>query len=143
MSVAEYEIQFICLSKYAPELISSERERCERFRYGLVADVKTYMLTADYTDFDVLVTRAKDIESNLGLVSRAGGSSSRMLAAECDYGRDHNKRNKYRKPHFDARRGGGNPGRGQQGPNAFLRTPECNRCGRSHAGECWGNLGTC
>ncbi|GMJ10796.1 hypothetical protein HRI_004748800 [Hibiscus trionum] len=90
MSVAEYEIQFVRLSQYAPELIPSERERCERFRYGLVADVKTYMLATDYTYFNVLVTRAKDIESNLGLASRAGGSSSGKRAAERDYGRDCN-----------------------------------------------------
>ncbi|GMI78321.1 hypothetical protein HRI_001501400 [Hibiscus trionum] len=69
MYVAEYEIQFVRLSQYAPKLIPSEREICERFRYGLVADLKTYMLAADYTDFDVLVTRAKDIELNLGLAS--------------------------------------------------------------------------
>ncbi|GMI89890.1 hypothetical protein HRI_002658300 [Hibiscus trionum] len=71
MYVAEYEIQFVRLSQFAPELIPSERERCERFHYRLVADVKTYMLAADYTDSDVLVTRANDIELNLGLVSRA------------------------------------------------------------------------
>ncbi|GMI77172.1 hypothetical protein HRI_001386500 [Hibiscus trionum] len=76
MTVAEYEIQFVRLSQYAPELISDERERCERFRYGLVADVKTFMLAAEYTDFDVLVCRAKDIKQNLGLSSRGVSSSS-------------------------------------------------------------------
>ncbi|GMI70942.1 hypothetical protein HRI_000763500 [Hibiscus trionum] len=143
MTVAEYEIQFVRLSQFAPELIPNERERCERFRYGLVTDVKTFMLAADYTDFDVLVTRAKDIESNLGLTSQAGGSSSGKRATERGYDRDRNKRHKDRRPHYDARRGGGNTGRGQQGPNAVLRTPECNRCGRRHGGECWGNLGKC
>ncbi|GMI64570.1 hypothetical protein HRI_000126300 [Hibiscus trionum] len=120
MTVAKYEVKFVRLSQYAPELIPSERERCERFRYRLMADVKTYLLVADYTDLDALVTRAKDIELNIGLASRAGGSSSGKRVTERDLDKDHYKRHKDRRSHVDARRGGGNPGRGQQGPNAFM-----------------------
>ncbi|KAL4296346.1 hypothetical protein GQ457_12G006960 [Hibiscus cannabinus] len=81
MSVTGYEIQFVRLSQYAPELVPTERDRCDRFRYGLVKEVKTYMLAYDYTDFDVLVARAKDIEQSLGLPTLASGSSSAQNSA--------------------------------------------------------------
>ncbi|GMI89769.1 hypothetical protein HRI_002646200 [Hibiscus trionum] len=83
-TVSEYEIQFVRLSQYAPELIPDEKERCERFRYGLTTDVKTYMLASDYTEFDVLVSRAKDIEQNLSSRARAGGSDSGKRHANWD-----------------------------------------------------------
>ncbi|GMI80495.1 hypothetical protein HRI_001718800 [Hibiscus trionum] len=55
MTVSEYAIQFVRLSQYATELVPTERERCERFWYGLTEGVKTYMLAADYSDFDVIL----------------------------------------------------------------------------------------
>ncbi|KAK8636413.1 hypothetical protein V6N13_124159 [Hibiscus sabdariffa] len=90
MTVSEYEVQFVRLSQYVPELVPTEKERCERFRYGLVKGVKTYMLASDYTGFDVLVTRANDIEQSLGLTAHYSGSSSGKRVAEWD--RDPSKR---------------------------------------------------
>ncbi|KAK9034763.1 hypothetical protein V6N11_076820 [Hibiscus sabdariffa] len=110
MSVADYEIQFARLSQYAPELVPTERDRCDRFRYGLTKEVKTYMLAYDYTDFDVLVARAKDIEQSIGLPARASGSSTGKRPASWD--RDSAKRHKDRRYQPEPRRGGGNPGRG-------------------------------
>ncbi|KAK8625987.1 hypothetical protein V6N13_133642 [Hibiscus sabdariffa] len=34
MSVTDYEIQFVRLSQYAPELVPTERDRCDRFSLG-------------------------------------------------------------------------------------------------------------
>ncbi|KAK8713038.1 hypothetical protein V6N13_148265 [Hibiscus sabdariffa] len=141
MSVTDYEIQFVRLSQYAPELVPTERDRCDRFRYGLVKEVKTYMLAYDYTDFDVLVARAKDIEQSLGLPALASGSSSGKRPASWD--RDSAKRHKDRRFQPEHRRGGGNPGRGHQGQGGFQQAPVCARCGRHHMGECWGNENSC
>ncbi|GMI78268.1 hypothetical protein HRI_001496100 [Hibiscus trionum] len=104
MTVAEYEIQFVCLSQYAPELILDERERCEHFRYGLVTDVKTFMLAAEYTDFDVLVSSAKDVEQNLGLSSRGVNYGSDKRAAEYSFGGGRNKRGRDKRYQSSARR---------------------------------------
>ncbi|GMJ08345.1 hypothetical protein HRI_004503700 [Hibiscus trionum] len=82
MTVAEYEVQFVRLSPYAPDMVLSDMHRCDRFRYGLVQEVKTFILASEYTYFDVLVTRCKDIEQSLGLTSRIGGSSSSKRAAD-------------------------------------------------------------
>ncbi|GMJ12431.1 hypothetical protein HRI_004912300 [Hibiscus trionum] len=125
MSVAEYEVQFVRLSQYAPELIPDERERCERFRYGLVMDVKTYMLAAEYTDFDVLVGRAKDIELNLSLSSRGAGPSAGKRAAEYSSGGGRNKRGRDRKYQSSARRGGGGQGAPVQGDRARANQNTC------------------
>ncbi|KAK8700518.1 hypothetical protein V6N13_018913 [Hibiscus sabdariffa] len=141
MSVSDYEIQFVRLSQYAPELVPTERDRCDRFRYGLVKEVKTYVLAYDYTDFDVLVARAKDIEQSLGLPARASGSSAGKRSANWD--RDSAKRHKDRRYQPEPRRRGGNPGRGHQGQGILHRAPKCARCGRRHTGECWGNGSTC
>ncbi|KAK8628246.1 hypothetical protein V6N13_063956 [Hibiscus sabdariffa] len=130
MSVTDYEIQFVRLSQYAPELVPTERDRCDRFRYGLVKEVKTYMLAYDYTDFDVLVARAKDIEQSLGVPALASGSSSGKRPASWD--RDNAKRHKDRRSQLEHRHGGGNPGRGQQGQGNFQRALVCARCGRRH-----------
>ncbi|KAK8576585.1 hypothetical protein V6N13_032505 [Hibiscus sabdariffa] len=141
MSVTDYEIQFVRLSQYAPELVPTERDRCDRFRYGLVKEVKTYMLAYDYTDFDVLVARAKDIEQSLELPALASGSSSGKRPASWD--RDSAKRHKDQRFQPEHRRGGGNLGRGHQGQGGFQQAPVCARCGRRHMGECWGNESSC
>ncbi|KAK8594306.1 hypothetical protein V6N13_126115 [Hibiscus sabdariffa] len=99
------------------------------------------MLAYDYTDFDVLVARAKDIEQSLGLPARASGSSSGKRPASWD--RDSTKRHKDRRFQPEPRRGGGNPGRGHQGQGRFQQAPECARCGRRHMVECWGNRSSC
>ncbi|KAK8681782.1 hypothetical protein V6N13_054184 [Hibiscus sabdariffa] len=141
MSVTDYEIQFVRLSQYAPELVPTERDRCDRFRYGLVKEVKTYMLAYDYIDFDVMVARAKDIEQSLGLPTLASGSSSGKRPASWD--RDSAKRHKDRRFQPEHRRGGGNPRRGYQGQGGFQQALVCARCGRRHMEECWGNENSC
>ncbi|GMI64774.1 hypothetical protein HRI_000146700 [Hibiscus trionum] len=108
MSVAEYEVQFVRLSQYAPELVPDERARCERFHYGLETDVKMYLLAAEYDDFDVLVGRAKDVEMNLSLSAKGAGKR----AAEYSSGGGRNKRGRDQKYQSSAKRGGGAPARG-------------------------------
>ncbi|GMJ08284.1 hypothetical protein HRI_004497600 [Hibiscus trionum] len=130
MSVAEYEVQFVRLSQYAPELVSDERARCEWFRYGLVTDVKMYVLATEYDDFDVLVGRAKDIEMNLGLSSKSAGSGAGKRAAEYSSDGGRNKRGRDQKYQSSAKRGGGAPARGG---NARVDPSACWTCGsRGH-----------
>ncbi|GMI63449.1 hypothetical protein HRI_000014200 [Hibiscus trionum] len=140
-SVTDYEIRFVRLSQYAPELVPTEVERCNRFRYGLNEEIKRYTLASDYSDFDVLVARAKDLEHSLGLTKRSGGSSSGKRNNNFDRGDA--KRHRGGRHQFDHRRGGGHHGRGHQGHRRGRRLPECTRCGRQHTGECWGNFHAC
>ncbi|GMI94076.1 hypothetical protein HRI_003076900 [Hibiscus trionum] len=141
MSVTDYEIIFVRLSQYAPKLVPTEVERCNRFRYGLNEEIKTYTLASDYTDFDVLVSRAKDLEHSLSLTRLSGGSSSGKRSSNFDRGDA--KRHRDNRHQFDHRRGGGNHSRGHQGQRAGGKLPTCATCGRNHTGECWGNYHSC
>ncbi|GMI66048.1 hypothetical protein HRI_000274100 [Hibiscus trionum] len=126
MSVAEYEVQFVRLSQYAPGLVPDERARCERFRYGLETDVKMYLLAAEYDDFDVLVGRAKDVEMNLSMSAKGAGKR----AAEYSSGGGRNKRGRDQKYQSSAKRGSGAPARGG---NARVDPSACWICGsRGH-----------
>ena len=43
--MAEYEKEFSCLSKYAPELVLTETFRCRKFEDGLKESIKRYFTT--------------------------------------------------------------------------------------------------
>ena len=43
MAVAEYEKEFSCLSKYAPEPILTEIFQCRQFENGLKESIKRYL----------------------------------------------------------------------------------------------------
>ena len=43
MTVAEYEKEFSCLSKYAPESVLMEKFICRQFEEGLHESIKRYL----------------------------------------------------------------------------------------------------
>ena len=43
--MVEYEKEFTCLSKYAPELVLTETFRCRQFEDGLKESIKRYLTT--------------------------------------------------------------------------------------------------
>ena len=43
MSVTEYQREFTRLSKYAPEILVSEEEKCRRFEYGLNDHIRAHV----------------------------------------------------------------------------------------------------
>ncbi|KAA3487940.1 Gag-Pol polyprotein [Gossypium australe] len=58
MSVAEYECEFVKLSKYAQECISNEAIMCKRFEDGLNKDIRLLVRILELKEFVVLVGRA-------------------------------------------------------------------------------------
>ena len=58
MSVIEYEREFVRLSKYARECVSSEAIMCKRFEDGLNEDIKLLVGILEIKEFVVLVERA-------------------------------------------------------------------------------------
>ncbi|KAA3484028.1 Protein MCM10 [Gossypium australe] len=65
MSVTEYEREFVRLSKYAHECVSTEAIICKRFEDGLNEDIKLFVAVLELKEFVVLVDRAckAEIES--------------------------------------------------------------------------------
>ncbi len=45
LSVAEYEREFVRLSRYKREIVPTEAERCRRFEEGLNDNIKTMIVT--------------------------------------------------------------------------------------------------
>ncbi|KAA3485419.1 Gag-Pol polyprotein [Gossypium australe] len=58
MTVTEYEREFVWLSKYAREYVSTEKIMCKRFFDGLNEDIKLLVGILDLKEFVVLVDRA-------------------------------------------------------------------------------------
>ncbi|XP_012442066.1 uncharacterized protein LOC105767089 [Gossypium raimondii] len=58
MSVAEYEREFVRLSKYAQECVPTEAIMCKRFKEGLNEDIRLYVGVLELKEFVVLVDRA-------------------------------------------------------------------------------------
>ena len=67
MTVAEYEKEFSCLSKYAPESILTEKFRCGQFEEGLHESIKRYLTAVtslQAVNFYQLVQAAIKIEKS-------------------------------------------------------------------------------
>ena len=62
MSVTEYQREFTWLSKYAPEILVSEEEKCCRFEDGLNDHIRAHVTAFFHEDFSKIVTCALNVE---------------------------------------------------------------------------------
>ncbi|KAE8667155.1 hypothetical protein F3Y22_tig00112443pilonHSYRG00154 [Hibiscus syriacus] len=60
--VFEYKVEFLKLSRYAPELVSSEYHHCRKFKEGLWLDILTLLAFNPLKIFAELVLQEKTIE---------------------------------------------------------------------------------
>ncbi|KAL0395481.1 UNVERIFIED_CONTAM: hypothetical protein Slati_4514300 [Sesamum latifolium] len=60
-TVAEYELRFAALAKYAPEAVVTQEDRCYRFEQGLRPEIRKG-LAVRITDFKTLVESAVRME---------------------------------------------------------------------------------
>ena len=61
-TVTQYETKFITLSRYAPELVTSESRKVSMFQRGLRAEIFHAMAGIEALDFPTAVQRAHAIE---------------------------------------------------------------------------------
>ncbi|KAA3477917.1 Retrotransposable element Tf2 [Gossypium australe] len=133
-SVAEYEAEFLQLSRYARGIIVTEYECCVRFEDGLWDELRVLIAPQRERDFTALVEKAKIAED----VKR-----SERQNREQDKGKS--KRN------FWPSSSSGGPGKRPRFDgsarvrvsNVAVRPQPCVDCGRSHLGECWKRTGAC
>ncbi|KAA3469989.1 Gag-Pol polyprotein [Gossypium australe] len=76
MTVTEYEREFVQLSKYAREYVSTEVIMCKRFVNCLNKDIKLLAGIVELKEFVVLVDRACKVEE-LSQEKRKGDSEAR------------------------------------------------------------------
>ena len=92
--MAEYEKEFSCLSKYAPEPVLTETFRCRKFENGLKESITRYLTTVtslQVVNFYQLVQETMKIEKfeimsqerNPEITFSRGGPSSGKRAREC------------------------------------------------------------
>ena len=62
MTVTEYEREFVRLSRYARECVSTEAIMCKIFEYGLNEDIKLLVRILEIKEFVVLVEQACKVE---------------------------------------------------------------------------------
>ncbi|KAH9671844.1 Endonuclease [Citrus sinensis] len=132
--VAEYEEQFIALSRFAPTLVANEGSKCRKFLEGLRPNIKGRLTILKINNYADLVDRAILAEKDI-------------LKAQVT--RDQrNKKNRqgglqngssYRQgPHSQKYNGGGNKwdNKGVLDDTARRNYPICRHCERRHPGEC-------
>ena len=61
-SVTEYLREFTRLSKYAPEMLVSEEEKCRKFGDGLMGHIKAHVIGFCHDDFSKITTCALNVE---------------------------------------------------------------------------------
>ena len=62
MSVTEYQREFTRLSKYAPEMLVIEEEKCRKFEDDLNDYIRAYVTGFDHDDFFKIMTCALNFE---------------------------------------------------------------------------------
>ncbi|XP_011081477.1 uncharacterized protein LOC105164524 [Sesamum indicum] len=160
LSVAEYKLQFVRLSKYAPEEVNTDELRRDRFERGLRLEIREKIpikppsydalleasLRAEETSIERSSTEAKrkKLTSNLnptasqgGVVSFRGSGSQRGWFRSREVGQASRSPSVFSSRGCPTSVGFG----GRQGPAKSFSggsTPSCANCGRRYIGECWG-----
>ncbi|KAA3486548.1 ATP-dependent zinc metalloprotease FtsH [Gossypium australe] len=130
-SMAEYEVEFLRLSRYARGIVTTNYERCIRFKDGLRDELRVLIAPQQERDFAILVEKTKITEEvkrterqnrdkDKGKNKRSFGSSTGVQ----------------KRPRFDG------PARVVI-PAAVGQFQPCALCGKMHLGECWRRTGGC
>ncbi|KAL2243530.1 UNVERIFIED_CONTAM: Transposon Ty3-G Gag-Pol polyprotein [Sesamum indicum] len=160
LSVVEYELQFVRLSKYAPKEVSTNELRRDRFERGLRLEIQEKIavkppsygalleaaLRAEETSIERSSTKAKrkKLTGNLNpTVGQSGAFSFRGSPPQRGWFRGRGVGQTSKSSLVFFRRGGPTSVRSgaRLGPARSFSgrsIPSCANCGRRHIGECWG-----
>ncbi|KAA3459053.1 DNA/RNA polymerases superfamily protein [Gossypium australe] len=132
-TVAEYEAEFLRLSRYARGIVGTEHKRCVRFEDGLRDELRMIIAPQQEREFAVLVEKSMVAEGVKQTVRRNQDRGwNKRSSGSSGFSGNQQKRVRYSGPNQAARPAAANT----QWP------PRCARCGKSHTGECWiGNKG--
>ena len=150
MSVTECQREFMRLSKYAPEILVSEEEKCRRFEDGLNDHIRAHITSFFHEDFSKIVTCALNVER----VKKEDRERKEKRQGKNNLGQSslqQQQRKKFRGPQGSIAQATGRnttlpapsvanaPGGASRGQTA----PHCSHCGKNHKGECWRLTGAC
>ena len=157
MSVTEYKREFTRLSKYAPEMLVTEEEKCRKFEDGLNDYIRAHVIGFFHDDFSKIVTYALNVER----VKKEEYESKEIRQGKKNSGQSSSYQHqgkKFRGPQ------GSKPPTAQEpaqitysktilpalsvasapgGPSRGPTPPYCTHSGRRHEGECWRLTSSC
>ena len=153
LSVTEYVREFTRLSKYAPEMLVSEEEKCRKFEDGLSDHIRAHVIGFCYDDFSKITTCALNVErvkkeENERKDRRQGKKNPGQSSA-------HQQQSKrFRGPQGSRQPTAQATGRetilpvpsvesAPRGASRGQDVPRCSHCGRKHKGDCWRLTGAC
>ncbi|XP_040944960.1 uncharacterized protein [Gossypium hirsutum] len=132
-TVAEYEVEFLRLSRYARGMVAIEYERCVHFEDGLRDGLRVLIAPQRERDFTALMDKAKITEE----VTRAERQNREKSRGK----RDVEPSNSFQRLRKQLKTGG--PIRVRAAAAATTGLQFCTNCGKHHQGECWKKMGTC
>ncbi|KAA3480639.1 Gag-Pol polyprotein [Gossypium australe] len=150
LSVTEYEREFMRLSQYARECVSSEAIMCKRFEDGLNEDIHLLVGILEIKEFVVLVDRACKAEA-LGKDKRKAESAARDVRKRFQSRPFQSASKKFRDEHSHSKFNVGHSNRDRvrsqissKAPvtsvvsvgNIRSEKPECKHYGKRHPGSC-------
>ncbi|GFS40495.1 hypothetical protein Acr_00g0068880 [Actinidia rufa] len=62
MNVSEYAMKFQALSRFTPELVSTEEKKCKRFIRGLDDSIQKFVMNGGHTNFAAVLELARNLE---------------------------------------------------------------------------------
>ncbi|XP_040372996.1 uncharacterized protein LOC121052325 [Rosa chinensis] len=156
MTVLQYEERFIAFSRFAPELVATEKLKVDQFINGLLPVYRDWLAPHDYPTFKLAVEAAMRCEARyldgsrpleIGgpsqgpskriAFSSGSASSSSSRPSSSDSSSRQRFRGRFRRPGQTGRRqsrGGTASSSGGFGRQAIPRDyPQCATCGRHHA----------
>ena len=153
MSVTEYQREFTRLSKYAPEILVSEEEKCRRFEDDLNEHIRAHFIAFFHEDFSKIVTCALNVER----VKKEERERKDKRQGKKNPGQSNSQqqqRKKFRGPQDSSQSTAQAIGRNTTlpapsvastpgGPFRGQTAPHCSHCRRNHKGECWRLTGAC
>ena len=153
MSVTEYQREFTRLSKYAPEILVSEEEKCRRFEDGLNDLIRAHVTGFCHDDFSKIVACALNVER----VKKEEKERKDKRQGKKNPGQSSSQQQQRKR--FRGPQGSSQPTAQTTGRNTTLQAPSvasapggasrgqtashCFHCGKNHNGECWRLTGAC
>ncbi|KAK1560346.1 hypothetical protein Q3G72_025572 [Acer saccharum] len=140
-SVAEYEEQFTSLSRFATQLIPDDESKGRRFLDGLHPDIRSKVEVLKLTRYADVVDRALIAERSLEECKK----THEVFKRNNQQGGFRNKNAFRHGTQFKKYNNGGNKDNEKSVRDTSFKKnfPPCQRCGRSHSGECYINTGAC
>ena len=153
MSVTKYQREFTQLSKYAPEILVSEEEKCCRFEDDLNDHIQAHVTGFCHDYFSKIVKCALNVE-RVKKEEKERKYKRQGKKNPCQSSSQQQQRKRFKGPSGSsqptAQATGRNttlsaplvasaPGGASRGKTA----PHCSHCGKNRKGECWRLTGAC